>query len=242
MVAIPRRIKVGNKVLAPFNLELREVRPTAWDRSFQRWIREAAEQDRDPNDLGDRDWSDDRLDDGIADHYLPLVSPTSRVLELGPGSGRLTRHLIGSCAHLTLVDASPAVCKWLTDYLAAKGEFSVVHMDGVSIPSVPSNSIDVALAHGVVEHLDQEVLAMLLSEIGRILVPGGQFAFSFDDLCSPVASTILSDLAGRTPAHRFRLYHPSAIERLAEMFGFDAMTFSSRERIAFGQLTRRAQG
>jgi hypothetical protein len=54
----------------------------------------------DPNDIGDADWATDLLGDGLEHHYLRLLSPDALIVELGPGSGRLSRHLIGHCKEL----------------------------------------------------------------------------------------------------------------------------------------------
>ena len=120
-------VQWANVPLRPLNLRLQQQ--PQWDRRFKRWVRQGGEL-RDPNDVGDADWATDLLTEGLDGHYLRLLSPDAVVVELGPGSGRLSRHLIGRCKELVVVDNSPYVCKWMQKYLANKGSFQVHHLGG----------------------------------------------------------------------------------------------------------------
>ena len=144
-------IQWANVALRPLNLRLQHQ--YKWDSYFKRWLRQSG-QLSDPNDIGDADWSPDLLDEGLEHHYLPLLSPDAIIVELGPGSGRLSRHLIGRCKELVVVDNSVYVCKWMRKYLAGKGPFQVHRLNGPHLPMLRDATIDAVVAHGVFEHLD----------------------------------------------------------------------------------------
>jgi ubiquinone/menaquinone biosynthesis C-methylase UbiE len=229
-----------NRSLRRIGLELTRVDRSvemAWDRDFRRWIREAEAAGVDPNDVGDALWEEDLLEDGLRDHYLPLVGPDAVVLEAGPGTGRLTRHLVGRCREVVVVDRSSFVCDWMLRYLRDRGPHRVYRIDGPSLPMIADREIDAVLAHGVVEHLDLEELHWFLAEFHRVLRPGGGVAFNFDNvLTDRGAEVMLQDGPGTRAL--FRVQHPEAIRRVADLAGFDDVRIAETAgRIAFARLT-----
>lgn len=231
-----------NRILARVNLRVEQVRATNWDRTFSRWIREAERQGLDPNDLGDEEWGTDLLDDALERLYRPLLGASKIILELGPGSGRLTRHLVGNCAKLILVDASPAVLRWLNRYMVDRGNVELHRVEHGEMSGVPAATVDAVMAHGVVEHLDQEELFDLLLEFSRVLRLGGHVAFNFDDLASGEGTQILREQAGEPrEAGRFRLHHPESIRALARAAGLEPVFVQpATTRIGFALLVKRA--
>jgi ubiquinone/menaquinone biosynthesis C-methylase UbiE len=179
----------------------------------------AREEGVDPNDIGDREWNDplphlERL-------YFPHIRPDSVVLELGPGSGRITRHLIGRCQEMLLVDYSPAVCEWLDHYLAGKGKFRTMAIETPVWPAIPDCSVNFACAYGVFEHIDLDDMLWYLEEMHRVLVPGGAATFNFDNLMNAEGLAWHKQYL-RQPGERniFRFYHPDMVRVLAEASGF----------------------
>ena len=232
---------LANSVLRPFGMSFQrqsEVPQTEWDRQFSQWIREAEAAGRDPNDIGDERWGEDLLDVALSEHYLPHVDSDSVVLELGPGTGRLTRHLIGRCREVVAVDASTQVCDWIRRYLKGKGQYRVHRIDGPLLAMVPDESIDAVLAHGVVEHLDVEEIYWFLVEFHRVLRPGGIVAFNFDNVLADRGIEVMrQDGPGKRAL--FRLHHPDTIRRLAEVTGFADVRLSCPEgRIGFANIMK----
>ena len=193
-----------------------------WDRTFAAWIAEAQARGLDPNDLGDVAWSDDRLSESLPRHYLPHVTSTSVVLELGPGTGRLTRHLIGRCGELVLADYSQLVCDWLQQYVSSKGTCRIVHLNGPLLTGVVAETVDVGLAHGVFEHIDLDDMVSFLDEFHRVLRPGGVLVFNFDNFVSPGGSEWFARWRP-APGRRgiFRFHHPDVVRAAAAAAGFD---------------------
>lgn len=219
---------VANKLLEPFDLKLIRSRVSerqSWDEIFEDWIARARKEGRDPNDIGDRAWEDDNLDVALDRYYLSLLKPDSVAVELGPGTGRLSRHLIRRCSELILVDYSKLVCEWLGEYLKGKGRFRVVHITTPTMSAIESDTADAIFAHGVFEHLDLEDAAAFLGEFHRVSRPGATTIFNFDQLMSP---------GGLEWFHRwrptagerciFRFFHPDMMARVGEDAGFEVVS------------------
>ena len=95
-----------NRILRPFGSRVSGPEKP-WDAVFDSWIAQAQALGEDPNDAGDREWGNPVP--YLERHYYPHLSPDKVVLELGPGSGRYTRHLLGRASKLILVDESGEV-------------------------------------------------------------------------------------------------------------------------------------
>lgn len=202
-------------------IELWRLSPMSkhWDPHFERWMRISREEGVDPNDIGDREWGNPLPH--LEGHYFRHCRPDSVVLELGPGSGRITRHLIGRCREMLLVDYSPAVCRWLEYYLAGKGKFRTLLVEKPVWPEIADRSVDFACAFGVFEHIDLDDMRWYLEEMHRVLVPGGIAVFNFDNLMSAEGLAWHKQFQNR-PGERniFRFYHPDMVRLLAEASGF----------------------
>lgn len=199
-----------------------------WDGIFQDWVRRGRKEGVDPNDIGDREWNDPR--DHIRRYYLPHIRPDSVVLELGPGSGRITRHLIGLCGEMILVDYSAAACEWLEQYLQGRGRFRVVHIREPQFPEVLASSVDVALAFGVFEHIGLDDMRWFLEEFHRVIKRGGKLIFNFDNLMTDEGLAWHKQLRGRPgDRHIFRFYHPDMVARLAGASGFHVAALRTTE-------------
>lgn len=229
-----RTIKVANGALRFAGLRLEALTDRRhWDAQFARWIAKARDAGVDPNDVGDQEWSGNALE-GCRQYLFPLMTPDAVVLELGPGSGRYTRHVLPRCARMILVDYSKLVCDWLSEYLHGKGTFTVHHIQQPLIPEVADESVDVVFANGVFEHIDPDDTDYFLQEFRRVLKPGGRLWFNFDNFMSPGGSEWFRDQAPRPGARRvFRFYHPDMLKRMAEMRGFhDVQIGVSEGRLA----------
>lgn len=205
-----------------------------WDRHFRQWIEKAETEGVDVNDIGDQAWRDDHLDEALREFYLPYVSPDSVVMELGPGTGRVTRHLVGRCAKLELVDNSRFVIEWLSKYLSGKGQFSVHRIDLPLVPGVGSESVDTVIAHGVFEHLDFDETAFFLDEFFRVLKPGGHVSLNYDTLHNAAGLEWFRTYRKR-PGDRciFRFYMPDFMARLGQVAGFHVdRSHVSEDRLA----------
>lgn len=245
MTAANQLARAANALLRPFSIQVVRRHDAVngqkpWDRKFTSWIAQARERGIDPNDLGDVAWADDRLEESLSRHYLPRISPTSVVFELGPGTGRLTRHLIGRCGELILADYSQLVCDWLRHYLRSKGRFRIIRLDGPVLTGIPAETVDVVVAHGVFEHIDLDDMASYLDEFHRVLRPGGVAVFNFDNFASRGGREWFERWRP-APGDRgiFRFYHPEVVRAAAVASGFDVEHIATDDsRLATAALRR----
>lgn len=104
---------------------------------------------------------------------LGLCAPDSRVLDLGTGSGVLSRALYHTGARFTGVDISPgqvAEAKRLSTEQAMEIDYRVGPAEGLAFPDA---SFDAVLAAMSFSYMDADAV---LPNIHRMLCPGGHFA------------------------------------------------------------------
>ena len=156
-------------------------------------------------------------------HEIPRrlhVTPQSRVLEVGCGSGRYALYVAGSLGcqvlGLDINAAGIANCKQLADqqHLSAKVQFECCDVSA-GLPA-ESNSFDAVFSTDVLCHIPNR--AALLDEIHRVLKPGGRLLFS-DALI--VGGTISYDeIAARSSIGYYIFSPPGENERLIRHAGF----------------------
>jgi ubiquinone/menaquinone biosynthesis C-methylase UbiE len=202
-----------------------------WDPHFDRWIKSAVARGVDPNDVGDEAWANDGLADVLNDLYLNYVPAGAVVLELGPGTGRLTRHLITRARKVELIDNSKFVIKWMNTYLAGKIDFRTHLVKGPQFPSVADDSVDTVVAHGVFEHLDFDETYWFLTEFRRVLKVGGHASYNYDTLHSQAGRDWFLEHR-REPGSRciFRFYTPDFMQRIAQVAGLEVVRSVATDR------------
>jgi SAM-dependent methyltransferase len=112
-------------------------------------------------------------------HALPWTLEGSdlgaQVLEIGPGGGTTTGHLMNGARHLTCVEINPRMAKKLERRTA--GRNVTVLCEDATRSSLRSNSFDSAVCVTMLHHIaSAELQDRLLEEVLRVLRPGGVFA------------------------------------------------------------------
>ncbi len=69
----------------------------------------------------------------IALSACPEEKEPGHVVEIGPGRGALTRHLLGRCAKLTAIEVDPAMVERLRGEFGAEEKFALVHEDVLKV-------------------------------------------------------------------------------------------------------------
>lgn len=82
--------------------------------------------------LGQNFLIDPNLQHKIVEALAP--TPGDRVVEIGPGTGALTRHLVGRVGHLTLVELDDDLAARFQGEYAEREDVNVVHADVLEIP------------------------------------------------------------------------------------------------------------
>ncbi len=111
----------------------------------------------------------------VAQVLKPRVAVGSVVVEIGPGAGRWTEHLIPLSAEYTGIDISKTcveVCSKRFAADAAKAHFRV--NEGNNLPDVADASLDVIWSFDVFVHINLADIGTYLDEFKRTLRPGGR--------------------------------------------------------------------
>ncbi len=223
--------KLADAILKPFGLELRwrtdhEEKP--WDHTFRRGIQDE-KTGGDPNDAVANAWGKPEW----AKYILPHIRDGMTVCEIGPGLGRWTKHVLGKCHRLYLVDYSKVVC----DYWRAKNDprIEVIQSQNTRLPHIPNQSVDLLMSFDVFVHMDIEVVYGYFEEIFRVLKPSGVALIDYlsldDDYSAKwfIKELEKQDTYGAPDEVKrsiFRVYHKETIQLLAGALGF---VFSNTE-------------
>jgi ubiquinone/menaquinone biosynthesis C-methylase UbiE len=111
--------------------------------------------------------------------------PARHILEIAPGRGRFTRHLLGLRgaglwgrfgSRVTGVDVTPACtafCRRRFRRQRCLGRASFHTNDGRTLPMIERNSVDLAFSWDSLVHCERDVVKSYLGELSRVLCPGG---------------------------------------------------------------------
>jgi SAM-dependent methyltransferase len=116
---------------------------------------------------------------GILALLEPVRSREGLVLELGCGSGLLTRELTAAGHRVIATDASPAMLDLARSYAPAAEDIRTLVLPGGPLP--PADAV-VSVGH-VLNYLpDEQAIDQAITAIARALRPGGLFAIDICDL------------------------------------------------------------
>jgi len=107
------------------------------------------------------------------------ISRSSRVLEIGCGTGEYTSRLAQTGAQITAIDLSPDLVRLAEE----NNQFPNVRFRvGDAEHLEPLGSFDAIVGNAILHHLDA---AKTFSQIFKVLAPGGRFAFSEPNMLNP---------------------------------------------------------
>lgn len=143
-----------------------------------------------------QDWTEqDFFDSGEKDYGLMVAPVLARrswqpagktVLELGCGAGRMTRAFAARFARVVAVDISTEMLARATGLLGEAANVTWTLCNGSDLSGVPDQSVDLAFSYIVLQHMPaRELTIKYISELLRVLKPGGLFLFQFNGLQRP---------------------------------------------------------
>jgi SAM-dependent methyltransferase len=116
---------------------------------------------------------------GILALLEPVRARGGLVLELGCGSGLLTRELIAAGHRVIATDASPAMLDLARDYATGAQEIRQLTLPDDPLP--PADAV-VSVGHVLSYLPSEQAITTALTAIARALPPGGLFAIDICDL------------------------------------------------------------
>ena len=106
----------------------------------------------------------------------PYVEEKQLWVDLGCGTGELSRQLANSGAQVVGIDMDPAMLQWSEQYVQTASTVSFLAEDATKT-SCARHSVDGVVAASLTGCLEE--LAPFWRELSRILVPGGHAIISF---------------------------------------------------------------
>lgn len=181
------------------------------------------------------------------------LSDEDEVLEIGPGKGALTRHLVGRCRSLILVELDRDLAAGLEGEFDRVEGIRVINDDILNLPvttltsdvrklkvvgNIPYNITSPILFHLLTSPRPGEILLMVQREVGeRILAPPGTRAFGA--LTVGVQSVAEARRVLKVPATAFRPM-PAVESIVVRIRPFSPERLSGKEERALRGLTRTA--
>ena len=146
---------------------------------------------------------------------LEQVAPGASVLEVGPGTGRFTVHLLAVASSVTAVDISAAMLEHLEQRVTST-RLATVRLSVSDLSFLPGyGGFDTAIAMRLLPHLEDPVAA--LTTMTGAIKPGGNVVF---DLWNPYSFVGLVCWLANRPSHVLtKRYSYRHILRMVEAAG-----------------------
>jgi ubiquinone/menaquinone biosynthesis C-methylase UbiE len=106
--------------------------------------------------------------------FIEPVPVGSRIVEIAPGYGRWTEHLLRRAASLALVDINPACLDHCRERFSGSDALSFHLTDGCSLAFLQTSSTDFVWSFDSFVHMEPEVVEGYIGEIARVLAPRGR--------------------------------------------------------------------
>jgi SAM-dependent methyltransferase len=211
----------ANRVLSTLGYELRDRVLSERPEGFPGYLEVATRLGMDVNDYEEQrlGW---RLPQPTLDEIVfPYLEQSSLVCEIGPGTGRWSRHLIERIprGELYLVDASPWMVRFLRSYFRKLTNVHAVQSDGQSLPFERDAWLDMIFSANTLVELKLGVIYQYVLDFARVLKPGG---YAVVDYIDPTTDEGWQHLQtqGTDMAAVYTFHAPNVVDRVFETAGF----------------------
>jgi SAM-dependent methyltransferase len=157
--------------------------------------------------------------------FVRSLGPAGRALDLGCGDGRLTAEL--DAAELTAADVSRVALERARGRLP--GATAVVELEPDAPLPFADGAFDLVLAAETAEHVRD--LQLFLSEIRRVLLPGGELA-----LTTPASGPL--GRPGNPLSPHLRRFTRRSLRAVLDELGFEVRSLQGRSRTLLARAGR----
>lgn len=169
----------------------------------------------------------------IVDQALAPVAPAQHevALEIGSGLGRNCLALAERFSMVIGVDIAPEMIRQAAALVPDPG-VSFVLTEGAELTGVADTSVDFVLSFTVFQHIpDIDVIEAYVAEAGRVLRPGGVFAFQWNNQSSELSWKLRRALKATLQKLRLRRdpYHRNAVNFLGSTVSIERMRRALRD-------------
>ena len=224
----------ASRILAPFGYELRDRLLSERPEGFPGYLNAACQAGMDVNDYEEQclGW---RLPlPTLEATVFPLIREDSSVCEIGPGTGRWSRHILQRVpkGELHLVDPSPWMARFLTAYFSRAPNVHTHVNNGQSLPFGDRQAwLDVIFSANTFVELKLGVIMLYAREFARALKPGGHAVIDYIDPTTAEGWAHLQSQPSEM-ASVYTFHAPEIIDRV-----FDAAGLSIEWRYQVGKST-----
>jgi ubiquinone/menaquinone biosynthesis C-methylase UbiE len=151
---------------------------------------------------------------------FPLLRPDSKVCEIGPGTGRWSRHIASRVpeGELHLVDPSPWMIRFLTEYFDGTPNVRTHLNGGQSLPFQDDAWLDLVFSANTFVELTLGVIWLYAQDFARVLKPGAYAVVDYIDPTTPEGWEHLH-VQGPEMARVYTFHAPETIDRVFEEAG-----------------------
>lgn len=212
------------RLLAPAGYELRDRVLSERPEGFPGYLEAARQAGMDVNDYEEQvlGW---KLPLPTLEQVLfPYLAPDSRVCEIGPGTGRWSRHIVSRVprGELHLVDQSPWIARFLRAYFAGSPNVRAHVGDGQTLPFAETGWLDAIFSANTFVALKLGVVYHYVRDFSRVLRPGGYAVFDYVD---PTTEEGWQHLLSQGPemANVYTFHAPEVINRVVRSAEFEVI-------------------
>ena len=224
----------ASRVLAPLGYELRDRVLSERPEGFAGYLEAAERAGMDVNDYEEQCLGWRRPLPTLEELVFPLLTQQSTVCEIGPGTGRWSRHVAKRVprGELHLVDPSPWMIRFLTHYFNSKPNVYAHVNDGQSLPFADrSGWLDLAFSANTFVELKLGVIWLYARDCARALKPGGAMVVDYIDPTTPEGwQHLVTQSPDMAPVYTF--HAPTVIDRV-----FDDAGLNIQRRFQVGKST-----
>ena len=205
-----KALKSGvNGILSPFDLEIRR-KPYVYHCSYL-WNEDAKKAGMDVNDSVEKDHKKPALSE-LERVVFPLISSSSIVCELGPGTGCYTRRIGEKIVdgEFHIVDFDQFTLDFLKGYLRPNPRVKFHLNSGYTLPFTADAWIDLVFCTSMFTGINLTYFCAYIGEFSRVLKPGGYAVFDYFDVAAVEGWTnLMENMSRPKPIFNYN-YHATA--------------------------------